>query len=343
MQGGIYQMLNHGISTGALFLLVGMLYERAHTRTIDYFGGIAKVVPVYTVCFVIVTLSSIGLPLTNGFVGEFASLLGAFQADPKVHGTWGKAYAGLGGLGVILGAAYMLYLVKRVFFGRLIRASNEHLHDLTGRELGLLIPLLIMIFVMGILPTPFFRRMEPAVKAFLRAANRQAQGPEVMAIRNAPGTEAEAGIAPGRLIPVAQVTPSITPAEAAKSPPAQVTVASVRRIGAYVVAEVRIQNPDEKHPRKFSALHASFLDAEGKKLCDAIQCYEAQHFKFNIEKLTDQPHLGAAITGPSHRIGPGQTFEMVAVGALEPGAGEPARATVNLKFMDGTAAQGKGP
>ncbi|MCZ7647309.1 MAG: NADH-quinone oxidoreductase subunit M [Planctomycetota bacterium] len=169
IQGGAYQMLNHGISTGALFLLAGMLYERTHTRMIDYYGGIAKVVPVMTVCFVVVTLSSIGLPLTNGFVGEFSALLGAFLAQKDVHscGVW---YAALGGLGVILGAVYMLSLVKRVFYGKVLRQSNERLADLSPRELGLLLPLLAMIFVMGLQPSPFFRRMEPAVRQFLTYA-----------------------------------------------------------------------------------------------------------------------------------------------------------------------------
>lgn len=164
VQGGMYQMLNHGVSTGALFLLVGMLYERTHTRQIDYFGGIAKVVPIFTICFVIVTLSSIGLPLTNGFVGEFACLMGAFLKNP-----W---WAAFGGIGVILGAVYMLYLVKRVFFGKIIRRSNEGLADMDGRELGLMIPLLAMVFIMGLVPTPFFKRMEPAVNEFVKASGR---------------------------------------------------------------------------------------------------------------------------------------------------------------------------
>ena len=159
VSGGVYQMLNHGISTGALFLLVGMLYERTHTRAIDYFGGIAKVIPIYTVFFVIVTLSSIGLPLTNGFIGEFTCLLGAFN-----NSRWLGFFAATG---VVLGAVYMLYLVKRVFFGRLIRESNHHLKDLNGREVAVLMPLIIMIFVMGIVPQPFFDRMDPAVKVFL--------------------------------------------------------------------------------------------------------------------------------------------------------------------------------
>ena len=159
VQGGIYQMLNHGISTGALFLMVGMLYERTHTRAIDYYSGIAKIVPVYTVFFMIVTLSSIGLPLTNGFIGEFCCLMGAFFANP-----W---YGLLGSTGVVLGAVYMLYMVKRVFFGRVVRDSNRQLADLSGREVAVLVPLIVMIFVMGIVPDMFFRKMKPSVDKFL--------------------------------------------------------------------------------------------------------------------------------------------------------------------------------
>jgi len=163
VQGGMYQMLSHGISTGALFLMAGMLYERTHSRAIDYYGGIAKVVPAYTVCFIIVTLSSVGLPLTNGFVGEFTCLMGAFFREP----WWGA----LGGLGVILGAVYMLALVKRVFFGPILRKSNLTLPDLDSREMALLIPIIIMIFVMGVAPAPFFRRMQPAAEKFVDYAH----------------------------------------------------------------------------------------------------------------------------------------------------------------------------
>jgi NADH-quinone oxidoreductase subunit M len=140
-----------------------MLYERTHTRTIAAFGGLAKVMPVYTTCFIIVTLSSIGLPLTNGFIGEFACLFGAFQQNP-----W---WAALGGLGVILGAVYMLNLVKEVFFGKLGRPGLQQLPDLSRRELGLLLPILVMIFVMGVAPRPFFQRLDPAVNRFLRQAH----------------------------------------------------------------------------------------------------------------------------------------------------------------------------
>jgi len=164
VQGGVYQMINHGISTGALFLLVGMLYERTHSRAIDYYGGMAKIIPIYTVMFVIVTLSSIGLPLTNGFIGEFTCLKGAFDRNPW-FGLWGAT-------GVVLGAVYMLYLVKRVFFGRVLRDSNRALPDLNGREVAVLMPLVIMIFVLGVMPDPFFDRTAPAVSAFLKESKR---------------------------------------------------------------------------------------------------------------------------------------------------------------------------
>jgi len=159
VSGGVYQMLNHGISTGALFLLIGIMYERTHTRLIDYYSGIAKVVPVYTVVFIIITMSSIGLPLTNGFIGEFTSLLGGFLRSP-----WHGAVAATG---VVLGAVYMLYVAKRVFFGKVTRESNKHLADLNGREIVVLAPLVIMVFVMGLAPKPFFDKMEPAVKEFV--------------------------------------------------------------------------------------------------------------------------------------------------------------------------------
>ena len=160
IQGGVYQMLNHGVSTGALFLLVGMLYERTHTRLIAFYGGIAKIIPVYTAAFVIVTLSSIGLPLTNGFIGEFTCLWGAFLNCPVL--------AAVAGTGVILGAVYMLYAVKRMFFGTIRREELKHLADLNGREIAVLAPLVAMIFIMGVAPTPFFARMQPAAKEFIK-------------------------------------------------------------------------------------------------------------------------------------------------------------------------------
>ncbi len=152
VSGSLYQMLNHGISTGALFLLIGMIYERTHSREISKYGGLASVLPVFTVCFFIVTLSSIAVPLTNGFVGEFLILLGTFNAKPF--------YAYIAVLGVVLGAAYMLWMFKRVFFGEkgeLVRDEAHPLKDLSLREMTVLAPLLILIFWMGIFPGQFLK------------------------------------------------------------------------------------------------------------------------------------------------------------------------------------------
>jgi NADH-quinone oxidoreductase subunit M len=159
IQGSIYQMLNHGISTGSLFLIVGMVYERRHTRQIADFGGLSKVMPIYAVFFMIVTLSSIGLPGTNGFVGEFLILLGAFQSN--------VVYGVLAATGVILGAAYMLWMFQRVMFGKITRPENEKLKDLNAREITILVPMVILIFLMGIYPKLFFSKMDASVEKFL--------------------------------------------------------------------------------------------------------------------------------------------------------------------------------
>lgn len=160
VQGSVYQMLNHGVSTGALFILVGMVYERRHTRMIKEFGGLAKVMPVYATFLVIVALSSIGLPGTNGFVGEFTILLGTFKAN--------HVYAVLGATGVILGAGYMLWMLRRVAFGPLKNALNEGLKDLDAREVLTLIPVVVMIFWMGLFPKTFFKKMDLAVENYLK-------------------------------------------------------------------------------------------------------------------------------------------------------------------------------
>ncbi len=159
LEGGIYQMIGHGLSTGALFILVGMIYERRHTKMISEFGGISKVMPVFATLFMIAMLSSIGLPLLNGFVGEFLVLLGAFKLN-----YW---YAVIGATGLILGAVYMLWAYQRVMFGKLDKVANQELKDLNFREIGLVIPLIIMMFVMGIYPKPFISRIEPTVKEII--------------------------------------------------------------------------------------------------------------------------------------------------------------------------------
>ena len=160
LAGGMIQMVNHGVSTGALFLIVGFIYERRHTRLITEFGGIATKMPVFATIFMIVTFSSIGLPGTNGFVGEFLSLMGAFQSSLR----W---YAVFATTGVILAAVYMLWVYQRVMFGKVTNPKNENLKDLSAREIAIMLPLLLFIFWIGIYPNTFFSKMNPAMEKML--------------------------------------------------------------------------------------------------------------------------------------------------------------------------------
>jgi NADH-quinone oxidoreductase subunit M len=159
LQGGILQMLNHGFSTGALFLLVGMIYERRHTRMIEDFGGLWKQMPIFAAFFIVVTLSSIGLPGLNGFVGEFLILVGTFKAT--------ATFAVVAATGVILAAAYMLWMYQRVFFGKVRLAVNETLPDLSGRERAALWPPAVIALVMGVAPLVWLNAIDPAVHAVL--------------------------------------------------------------------------------------------------------------------------------------------------------------------------------
>jgi NADH-quinone oxidoreductase subunit M len=159
LDGAVLQMLNHGLSTGALFLLVGMLYDRRHTREIGDFGGVTKVMPMFAAFFLVVSLSSIGLPGLNGFVGEFLVLLGAFQTIP--------IFAIIGALGVILAAVYMLWMYQRVMFGEVTHAVNKQLTDLTLREVVVLVPVVLVIVWIGLYPQPFLRRMEASTRAIV--------------------------------------------------------------------------------------------------------------------------------------------------------------------------------
>ncbi len=158
-QGAVLQMVNHGLSTGALFLLVGVVYERRHTRMIADYGGIAKVVPVYTGLFLLVTLSSIGLPGLNGFVGEFLILAGAWKDYPLA--------VVLGALGIIFGAVYMLWMVQRVFWNPLVHEENSSLKDMNLREVLAVAPLAVLIVWIGVHPTTFLSPMEAAVNLLL--------------------------------------------------------------------------------------------------------------------------------------------------------------------------------
>jgi NADH-quinone oxidoreductase subunit M len=163
MQGAIIQMVNHGLSTGALFLIVGMIYDRRHTRLIKDFGGIAKIMPVFAVMFMISTLASIGLPGLNGFIGEFLILNGSFVSELYDK----KVYAVLAALGVILAAVYMLWMYQRVMFGPVTNEENKKLIDLNGRETALLIPLVIFMVWIGIRPVDFTKYSEEWVETIL--------------------------------------------------------------------------------------------------------------------------------------------------------------------------------
>ncbi|MGH7461770.1 MAG: complex I subunit 4 family protein, partial [Longimicrobiales bacterium] len=153
--GSIIQQINHGISTGALFLIVGIVYERRHTREISEYGGLSSVMPVYATIFMIITMSSIGVPALNGFIGEFTILQGVFEAN------W--VWAAFAVSGIVLGAAYMLWLYQRTMFGAITNPNNEKLPDLNARELATLVPLVIWAFWIGLYPKPYFEILEKPV------------------------------------------------------------------------------------------------------------------------------------------------------------------------------------
>jgi NADH-quinone oxidoreductase subunit M len=163
LAGSVLQQINHGISTGALFLLVGVLYERRHTRLISEFGGLATPMPNYAAIYLIITLSSLGMPVLNGFIGEFTILQGAFVVS--------KAWAAWGTLGIVLGAAYLLWLYQRVMFGPVTHEVNKALPDMNFREYAVLVPLVVLAFWIGIYPKPFFAYIEKPVERIVQQVN----------------------------------------------------------------------------------------------------------------------------------------------------------------------------
>ena len=166
VQGALLVMINHGISTGALFFLIGMIYERRHTRMIDAYGGIARAVPLFAALLTIVTFSSIGVPGTNGFVGEFLVLIGAYRTHPVLSVVSATV--------IIFAAAYLLWAIQRILFNPLDKAENQHIPDLNRRELALMMPLIACIIWLGVYPTPVLRRMEVAATQFVQLVESRA-------------------------------------------------------------------------------------------------------------------------------------------------------------------------
>jgi NADH-quinone oxidoreductase subunit M len=224
LSGSVLQQINHGISTGALFLIVGILYERRHTREISEYGGISSVMPVYATITMIMFLSSMGLPLLNGFVGEFTILGGTFsQRDIAGHSGW--FWAAWAVPGVVLAAAYLLWLYQRVFFGTVTNPKNENLHDLTPREVATFVPLLIMAFWIGIYPKPFFRILEQPVNNLVATVNGET--PKAETAVSAPTTNP---VAPGAIEAV--VKPAVASKPAVANMPQKVSVAAAPAIPA---------------------------------------------------------------------------------------------------------------
>jgi len=184
VSGAVYQMLNHGVSTGALFMICGMLSDRRHTRLISEFGGLKSVVPKLTAAFMLITLSSIALPGLNGFVGEFLILLGAYR--------WDWRFATLAASGVILSAVYMLWMFQRVNYGVVTNPKNEHLPDMSTREWWMLGPTLVMAVVMGVVPNLFLRPMEPAVERMVQ----RVQAGQTRTVRAEPGAAGTQAVGP---------------------------------------------------------------------------------------------------------------------------------------------------
>jgi len=160
IEGGIYQMLNHGVNTGALFLLVGMIYERRHSRLMEDFGGLAKIMPIFATFLMIATLASVAVPGTNGFVGEILILVGVFRTYP-VFGVFAVS-------GMVLGVVYMLWMYQRVMFGPVTVDANRNMRDLNTREIVTLVPIAVLVFVMGIFPGMFLRKMDASVNYFIK-------------------------------------------------------------------------------------------------------------------------------------------------------------------------------
>ncbi|HET8650090.1 MAG TPA: NADH-quinone oxidoreductase subunit M [Gemmatimonadales bacterium] len=182
VQGALMVMIGHGLATGALFFLIGMLYERRHTRMLDAYGGLAKVTPILALLFTVVALASIGLPGLSGFIGEFLVLLGSFTAHPWM--------VGIATTGVIFAAAYLLWAVQRLFYNPLDKSENQGLLDLSARELVVVLPLVAAIIWLGLYPKPILRRMETSARAYIELSQPRDAGSLAASFSTAPATEA---------------------------------------------------------------------------------------------------------------------------------------------------------
>jgi len=214
LEGSVLQMVNHGISTGLLFLLFGVIYDRRHTRGIDQFGGLAKPMPLYAALFIIATLASIGLPTTNGFVGEFMIITGSFMSHTLGRMVGMQAVGAA--IGVILGAVYMLMVVQKMFFGPVTNKENAHLPDMTERELVAATPLVLMIFVIGLFPNIFLSQIKGAaarVKDDVEARVDAHPGPKYF--------EGPISLSPPRAESPRVQKPAAIPSAAAPAAPAQ--------------------------------------------------------------------------------------------------------------------------
>jgi NADH-quinone oxidoreductase subunit M len=189
LSGSVIQQINHGISTGALFLLIGVLYERRHTRLISEFGGLSTPMPNFAAIYMIASLSSLGLPLLNGFIGEFTILRGTYEVSIR--------YTAWASIGIVLGAAYLLWLYQRVMFGPVTNPANEHMADLNAREYATLIPLVILMFWIGIYPKPLFRFLDRPVQQIVEQVNPGYYGAERAATPAAAPAAAPAPAASG--------------------------------------------------------------------------------------------------------------------------------------------------
>jgi NADH-quinone oxidoreductase subunit M len=219
LTGSIVQQINHGISTGALFLIVGIVYERRHTREISEYGGLSKVMPVYATVFMVMTMSSIGLPALNGFIGEILILQGVFVVS--------KIWAAVAASGIVLGAAYMLWLYQRTMFGKIENPKNEKLADLNLREFATFAPLLVLAVWIGIYPKPFLEFLDGPVTRVIARVNSTYQPQAAHAVAPAPAATAVKpadcadGSTPAATSPNAFVTaPCTDPGAVPVAPPA---------------------------------------------------------------------------------------------------------------------------